>query len=467
MTNKLYTLEDWRNDRVLKVQIGQYVDYAVIDKLMDGMPPLTHSNGIFQVGEPYDQNIKTGELLYQTFIDDNGYKYVGLCPEGSTTDESKETYGYQNNLNNIQENKKLMKVSEKELYSLVNECIKEYVQENQLNEKVGDKLAYFGKNLKDMYKGFANNSKTYETNMENARLVSNYQKQITNIYTNLNKILPELIQGNLIQEIDKNSLSTCTEMLKKVIGNLKNTANNYQNMANSMFKNLQQPQQQQNQGAQTAPQNQGGTPAANTQQNQGGAPSANTPQNQGESNGSKKYMQQLKNITDPNEIQQMIANIEKNMSKIRSKDKINKAKKQIETLQARLNELTSQPNQPQTTNTDTDEYKRQFGHLDENIEKAIRKTIKKHLNERIKSEKGMTPDQVRQRRLNRYMDDTTDVELQSLQPLEDWDFEKQLRKDMENDPKDTDMYRQEEHNRRNVCDRGIKILNKTMRKRKK
>ena len=147
MTNKLYTLKDWRNDRVLKVQIGQYVDYGVINQLMEDVPPLTYSNGVFQVGEAYDHNIKTGEPLYQTFVEDGGYRYVGLCPEGSTVDETKDSYGYQRdiNKNNIQENKKHMKITEKELHSLISECVQEYIQENQLNEGFFDKLGFLGR----------------------------------------------------------------------------------------------------------------------------------------------------------------------------------------------------------------------------------------------------------------------------------------------------------------------------------
>lgn len=150
MSNKLYTLKDWRNDHVLKIKIGQYVDYGVINQLMDGLPPLTYSDGIFQVGEPDDQNVKTGELLFKTFVEDGGYRYVGLCPEGSTVDETKDSYGYQRdiNKNNIQENKKHMKITEKELHNLISECVQEYIQENQLNENVLDKLGFFGRRAK-------------------------------------------------------------------------------------------------------------------------------------------------------------------------------------------------------------------------------------------------------------------------------------------------------------------------------
>lgn len=136
MSNKLYTLKDWRNDHVLKIKIGQYVDYGVINQLMDGLPPLTYNDGIFQVGEPDDQNVKTGELLFKTFIEDGGYRYVGLCPEGSTVDETKDSYGYQRdiNKNNIQENKKHMKITEKELHNLISECVQEVLLENEQEE---------------------------------------------------------------------------------------------------------------------------------------------------------------------------------------------------------------------------------------------------------------------------------------------------------------------------------------------
>lgn len=147
MTNKLYTLKDWRNDRVLKVKIGQYVDYGVINQLMEDVPPLTYNNGVFQVGEAYDHNIKTGEPLYQTFVEDGGYRYVGLCPEGSTVDETKDSYGYQRdiNKNNIQENKKHMKITEKELHNLISECVQEYIQEKKLERIIKESIK---KNLK-------------------------------------------------------------------------------------------------------------------------------------------------------------------------------------------------------------------------------------------------------------------------------------------------------------------------------
>lgn len=147
MTNKLYTLKDWRNDHVLKVKIGQYVDYGVINQLMEDVPPLTYNNGIFQPGEAYDHNVKTGEPLYQTFVEDGGYRYVGLCHQGSTVDETKDSYGYQRdrNKNNIQENKKHMKITEKELHNLISECVQEYIQENQLNEGFFDKLGFLGR----------------------------------------------------------------------------------------------------------------------------------------------------------------------------------------------------------------------------------------------------------------------------------------------------------------------------------
>lgn len=161
MTNKLYTLKDWRNDRVLKVQIGQYVDYGVINQLIEDVPPLTYSNGIFQVGEAYDHNVKTGEPLYQTFVEEGGYRYVGLCPEGSTVDETKDSYGYQRdiNKNNIQENKKHMKITEKELHSLIRECVQEYIQENQLNA-----LANSGFKAKAINYRKANNKMVAESN---------------------------------------------------------------------------------------------------------------------------------------------------------------------------------------------------------------------------------------------------------------------------------------------------------------
>lgn len=269
MSNKLYTLKDWRNDHVLKVKIGQYVDYGVINQLMDGLPPLTYDNGIFQPGEPYDHNIKTGELLFRTFVEDGGYRYVGLCPEGSTVDETKDSYGYQRdiNKNNIQENKKHMKITEKELHNLINECVREYIQENQLNEGFFDKLGFLGRSganavgnaaqkvgnavsgaynkAKTAVNNYTNDMNTYSQNMDQAKAMDKHQKMVNKIMPTLNTLQATLKDGSLTPE-QQGSLSSAIESLQTFIQTLQNQAKQYRDTANAVF-NKNQGQQGQTQ----------------------------------------------------------------------------------------------------------------------------------------------------------------------------------------------------------------------------
>lgn len=258
MTNKLYTLKDWRNDRVLKVKIGQYVDYGVINQLMDGLPPLTYDNGIFQPGEPYDHNIKTGELLFRTFVEDGGYRYVGLCPEGSTVDESKDSYGYQRdiNKNNIQENKKHMKITEKELHNLINECVREYIQENQLNEGFWDKMGFLGRSganavgnaaqkvgnavsgaynkAKTAVNNYTNDMNTYSQNMDQAKAMGKHEKTVNKIMPTLNTLQTTLKDGGLTPE-QQGNLSSAINSLQAFIKDLQQQAQQYRNQANAVF----------------------------------------------------------------------------------------------------------------------------------------------------------------------------------------------------------------------------------------
>lgn len=270
MSNKLYTLKDWRKDHVLKVKIGQYVDYGVINQLMDGLPPLTYSDGIFQVGEPSDHNIKTGELLFQTFVEDGGYRYVGLCPEGSTVDESKDSYGYQRdiNKNNIQENKKHMKITEKELHNLINECVREYIQENQLNEGFWDRMGFLGRSganavgnaaqkvgnavsgaynkAKTAVNNYTQDMNTYSQNMDQARAMDKHVKTVNKIMPTLN-MLKATLQDNTLKPEQKGSLSTAIESLESFIQTLRTQSQTFRDNANAVFNKNQGQQGQQGQ----------------------------------------------------------------------------------------------------------------------------------------------------------------------------------------------------------------------------
>ena len=270
MSNKLYTLKDWRNDRVLKIKIGQYVDYGVINQLMDGLPPLTYSDGIFQVGEPDDQNVKTGELLFKTFVEDGGYRYVGLCPEGSTVDETKDSYGYQRdiNKNNIQENKKHMKITEKELHNLISECVQEYIQENQLNEGLWDKMGFLGRSganaignaaqkVGNTVSGVYNKAKTavnnytqdmsqYSQNMDQARAMDKHRKMVNKIMPTLQELQATLKDGSLTPE-QQGSLNSAIQSLQAFITTLQDKGQEYRNNANAVFNKNQGQQGQQGQ----------------------------------------------------------------------------------------------------------------------------------------------------------------------------------------------------------------------------
>lgn len=79
-----YTMDDWRVDGSLKPEVGDYVEDEVIEELANSVPPTTYSRGIFQPGEAYDMSEEYTEL-YMTFVrEQRGWKYVGLCPKGST-----------------------------------------------------------------------------------------------------------------------------------------------------------------------------------------------------------------------------------------------------------------------------------------------------------------------------------------------------------------------------------------------
>ena len=275
MTNKLYTLKDWKNDRVLKVKIGQYVDYGVINQLIEDVPPLTYANGIFQPGEAYDHNVKTGELLYQTFVEDGGYKYIGLCPEGSTVDETKDSYGYQHNRNknNIQENKKHMKITEKELHNLINECVQEYIQENQLNEGFGDWLKGWGNvgkqdaqavgsainNKYQQAKNAVNNKYNqvkqgfndrremvgqYNQKMDMAKAMDKHTKMVNKIMPTLQELKTTLQTDKTLNSKQRGYLNSAIRFLNTFIQTLQQQGKQYRNDANAVF-NPQQPQQTQ------------------------------------------------------------------------------------------------------------------------------------------------------------------------------------------------------------------------------
>ena len=81
---KTYTREDWHNDGVLNVQIGQIVDDDIIEQLADCVPPRYYSRGLFQPGEPashevWEEDPRFVIALYDTYERaEEGWRYLGM-----------------------------------------------------------------------------------------------------------------------------------------------------------------------------------------------------------------------------------------------------------------------------------------------------------------------------------------------------------------------------------------------------
>lgn len=87
MSNNIYTMNDWHNDKRLNLKVGQFIDNEVFQELLDNVRPTTYNSKMFQVGEADTHNIQNGKfvLLFKTFIKTDGlWQYIGLCPEGET-----------------------------------------------------------------------------------------------------------------------------------------------------------------------------------------------------------------------------------------------------------------------------------------------------------------------------------------------------------------------------------------------
>lgn len=78
----MYTMQDWRRDKVLKLTVGQEVDDPVAWQLRDCVPPVNCTRSYLQVGEAktIDEEFVN---LYDTFerdSDNNGpWVYLGAC----------------------------------------------------------------------------------------------------------------------------------------------------------------------------------------------------------------------------------------------------------------------------------------------------------------------------------------------------------------------------------------------------
>ena len=223
---EIYTMQDWRNDKSLKVQIGQYIDEEVFEQLLDSMPPITYSRGIFQPGEAYDHNMETGESLYQTFVkDDDLYKYVGLCQQGKTTDESEFSMGNYYINNNMQENKnikmkKQIKLTESDLQNIIKESVNQILREREENLEEG--LWDTAKSFMGQY-GKRGAQKAQEMGQAAGEKMkqgyNNMKQNVQNTYNNVK---------NDIQQTARNARqdSSMKEM-QKAFNNFKNAVNIY------------------------------------------------------------------------------------------------------------------------------------------------------------------------------------------------------------------------------------------------
>lgn len=235
---EIYTMQDWRNDKSLKVQIGQYIDEEVFEQLLDSIPPITYSRGVFQPGEAYDHNMETGNPLYQTFVKNNDlYQYVGLCQQGKTTDESEFSMGnYYKRNNNMQENKKIkmkkeIKLTESDLQNIIKESVNQILREREENLEEGlwdtakSFMGQYGKRgaQKAQQMGQAAGEKMrqgYDAARNNVKGAYNKAKEnVQNTYNNVK---------NDIQQTARNARqdSSMKEM-QKAFNNFKNAVNTY------------------------------------------------------------------------------------------------------------------------------------------------------------------------------------------------------------------------------------------------
>lgn len=79
-----------------KVQIGDYVEQAVVDDAMDCLPPACMRSTCSQMGEPYShrEDPETGRLraTYATFkkVDKGIWQYCGHCFRGENVERGSD-----------------------------------------------------------------------------------------------------------------------------------------------------------------------------------------------------------------------------------------------------------------------------------------------------------------------------------------------------------------------------------------
>lgn len=125
---KTYTMDDWRRDGELKIQIGQRIDDEVFAELKNNVQPKAYSKRCFQPGEVQTKSVN-GEDLYLTFTLDDGWKYLGLCPANRTTPQEPMNES--------------IKLTENEFYNLIKESVNDVINEinnSQIKKKIINKI---------------------------------------------------------------------------------------------------------------------------------------------------------------------------------------------------------------------------------------------------------------------------------------------------------------------------------------
>lgn len=135
---KVYTMDDWKNDGKLNLQIGQYIDDEVFYELKNKVQPRAYSRRCFQPGEIQCTSINN-EPLYHTFTNDGGWVYLGLCAGNETTPQECINENKNKNMKNT------IKLSESELKSIIKESVKKILKEDM------DKELMLQKQMKDFY----------------------------------------------------------------------------------------------------------------------------------------------------------------------------------------------------------------------------------------------------------------------------------------------------------------------------
>lgn len=133
---KVYTMDDWKRDGKLNLQIGQYIDDEVFYELKNKVQPRAYSRRCFQPGEIQCTSVNN-EPLYHTFTNDGGWLYLGLCAENQLEPQKCK--------NNVNENKKTIKLTESDLKSIIKESVKRILKEDM------DKELMLQKQMKDFY----------------------------------------------------------------------------------------------------------------------------------------------------------------------------------------------------------------------------------------------------------------------------------------------------------------------------